>query len=666
MAVGKDIVYSLLHSSTTKEYLIVARSRIASVCADSNHSLDTIISDFCKGIDLITCKYESLQFTSSLPTTLNPVLLADFVSDESGSGLVHLAPDYGTDDYNLCKTFGIEPNSIDLLNDNGDFTSDAPFFLKGLNIFSGASESILEYLKCTNNFLSSNYYTHRYPYDWRTKKPVIQRATRQWFALVSSILPQLENALDSVQFIPENGKDKMLAMLRGRADWCISRQRHWGLPIPAIQSKNNPNEVVLDSGVIRHVASLIKSDPTGSDIWWTRPIQELLPESSSFNSDNYKKTFDTLDGWFDSGTVWMNFPEKTADLYLEGSDQYRGWFQSSFINSVAVTGKAPFKTVITHGFVLDQKGQKMSKSIGNVIDPNEIVDQYGSDVLRLWVASVNYKTDVNIGPEIIKQVAENKRKIRNTFRFILGNLDNYNWNWKGRKESRWIDDVMMLRNENFYGQCKQMYDAYDFPAVLQQISNYCSQDLSAFYFEILKDRLYVESADSPLRFTAQTVLFRILQVLHKVTSPLMPFLCEEVRSHLQRQDILENFESIPILTSSEPADFDWIQKERAKFLEWFNTTGKWELNVKSTFQLDLTLNLPYKFINFFDERALEEIFMVARVNLSFDSEADLKIVSVKASDRLKCPRCWTFNSLKVDETCPRCHEEVCNLKKEYQ
>ena len=646
----------------TSEYLIVAKSRIPSICASLQHSLDTIVSDFCMGNDLATCHYESLQFSHSsiTETKLNPVLVADFVTDESGSGLVHLAPDYGTDDYNICMSSGIGPNTADLLNEQGDFTSDAPSFLKGMNIFSGASESILEYLKCTGNFLTSEYYVHRYPYDWRTKKPVIQRATRQWFASISSILPQLENALNDVKFVPESGKDKMLSMLRGRTDWCISRQRHWGLPIPAIQSVTNRYEVVLDSGVIRHMASLIESDPSGSDIWWTRSIKDLLP--SNYDPEAFEKTYDTLDGWFDSGSVWTNYPSAMpADLYLEGSDQYRGWFQSSFINAVAATGKAPFKTVVTHGFVLDQKGQKMSKSIGNVVDPNEIVDKYGADVLRLWVASVNFKIDVNIGPEIIKQVAEAKKKIRNTFRFILGNLSDFKFEIFSQKTKfKWVDSAMITRNESFRARCSGMYERYDFPGVVQQINNYCTQDLSAFYFEVVKDCLYTEPLDSKRRLAVQATLFRILQVLHKAVSPVMPFLAQEVRSHVLQEDF--DLQYIPFLNTMREEDFHWIQKERAKFMEYFNTTGKSELNVKSTFQLDLSVSLPEKYTEMFESRDLEEIFSVAKVDLlESEDESYLRIVSVKASDRQKCPRCWTFNSLNTDEPCPRCIDQTRGL-----
>lgn len=650
----------------TREYVIVARSRIASICTTLQHSLDTIISDFCKGSDLSTCHYEGLQLSYSTPASSNPVLIADFVSDDSGSGIVHLAPDYGTDDFEACKAVGIEPNTNDLLNDNGEFTNAAPSFLTGLNIFSGASETILEYLKYTGNCLASYYYAHRFPYDWRSKKPVIQRATRQWFASISSIMPQLQSSLEQVRFFPASGKDKMMTMLTGRTDWCISRQRHWGLAIPALRSKQNDHSL-LDSPVIRSVSNLIRADPSGSNIWWTRPLSDLLPKN--FNPEQYTKTFDTLDVWFDSGSVWCN-NNSVADLYLEGSDQYRGWFQSSLITSgtraidhnsffnlilVAVKGIAPYKAVLTHGFVLDQKGQKMSKSVGNVVDPDEIVNKHGSDVLRLWVASSNYKMDVNIGPEVIKQVVENKRKIRNTLRFILGNLNGFGA--EPEREFRWIDRLMLGKVDSFKDSCQKSVDSYDFPAVIQQLSQFCVNNLSAFYFEILKDRFYTEPLESSLRQGAQFVLIRILNALLEVISPIMPILAEEIRSQIPciRSDIQDHTTH----NTQNEQQLDWIHKKRNEFLEWFNTSGKRDLQVKSTFQLDLCINQPPQGLT---SEELREIFSVASVEVS---EGDkFEITSIKASDRMKCPRCWTFDSQSSDELCPRCVSQTIeyNLK----
>lgn len=321
---------------------------------------------------------------------------------------------------------------------------------------------------------------------------------------------------------------------------------------------------------------------------------------------------------------------------------------------MSVLNKAPYKSVLTHGFVLDQKGQKMSKSIGNVVNPDDIVEKYGSDVLRLWAASSNFKSDVNIGPDIIKQVAENKRKIRNTLRFIVGNLYGYRQN--SQKQFRPIDLWMLSKSKEFIHSCKVHFDEYDFPAAIQQLLRFCIQDLSAFYFEILKDRLYTEPIESSLRQGAQSVLITILNSIQEVIRPLMPFLSEEIRSSLDYSDATslhtEQVEELEMIQ-----EIQGIQGIRANFLEWFNTKGKVKLSVKSTFQLDLTIKSSSLTLTCED---LREIFMVAKVNLIVDESENQKFVieAVKASDRCKCPRCWTFNSENAEEVCPRCIEQT--------
>lgn len=315
---------------------------------------------------------------------------------------------------------------------------------------------------------------------------------------------------------------------------------------------------------------------------------------------------------------------------------------------VSVKAVAPYKTVLTHGFVLDQKGQKMSKSIGNVVNPDEIVDKYGSDVLRLWALSANFKNDVNIGPEIIQQVAENKRKIRNTLRFILGNMTGYEKS--SLKEFRWIDKLMLTRLKEFNEICSKAKDSYEFPFLVQQVCRFCVQDLSAFYFEILKDRLYTEPLGSPLRQGAQEVLLKIKSVLMDKIEIILPFLSEEIKN-CENEIVNCNYE-INNCDYEIINGFDWIQKIRLDFLEWFNTTGKSELKVKSTFQLDMKIISPFEFRSVLTFEDFKDIFMVARVELNFGEK--FEIVEIKASDRLKCPRCWTFNSLATDELCPSC------------
>ncbi len=457
---GKGTVYSLVKSGN--EFLIVAKDCVGGLCAQMQHSLHTVKTDFCLGSDLASaCRYEkfSFNFDSCIPE-IAPVLTAEFVAADSGTGIVHLAPDHGMEDYEACKGEGIQAD-CNFLNEQGDFNHTAPGLLRGMNIFNGANETILEYLKCTGSVLSSSYHRHRYPIDWRTKKPVIQRATQQWFVSISDLMGPLKDALESVTFVPDSGKQKMLNMLQSRTEWCISRQRHWGLPIPAFK---RGDELILRADWVEHFAELVRNDVSGSDIWWKWAASELVPASASSFAP-VEKTFHTLDVWFDSGTVWSNFradDDSQETLYLEGGDQFRGWFQSSLITSVAVKGKSPYTKVISHGFVLDQTGHKMSKSLGNVVDPQNIVKTEGVDVLRLWAASANYSADVVIGSEILSQISEMHRKLRNTLRFVVANMDGFDGRAIDWTQLRTVDRLAFGKLASVVEACRLSYENHDY------------------------------------------------------------------------------------------------------------------------------------------------------------------------------------------------------------
>lgn len=658
LAVGQDISYSLVRHGN--EYLIIARDRVSELCAHLQHSLQVVKADFCLGHELAqSCKYERLNFDfNSHASILGPVLLGDFVTSDSGTGIVHLAPDHGTDDYLACQTAGIGPD-CDYLNDAGEFNDSAPSFLRGLNIFSGASEMILEYLKCANAHVATHYHTHRYPIDWRTKQPVIQRATRQWFVSIADILGDLKRALEDVRFIPDSGKQKMLNMLESRSAWCISRQRKWGLPIPAFQAGS---ELILRPELVRFFAERVRTSPNGSDIWWTDPVEALVPKNT--DASNLTKTFDTLDVWFDSGTVWTNFDAPNA-IYLEGSDQFRGWFQSSLITSVAARGLAPFKTVISHGFVLDAAGQKMSKSLNNVVDPQTIVDSEGSDVLRLWAASSTFTEDVTIGSEIITQTAESRRKIRNTLRFIVGNLGGYDGRELNWQHLRTIDRLAYGRFCEVINSCQKHYEAFNYQAAVHELVCYFNQDLSAFYWDILKDRLYTEAVSSPLRQSTQALLNFMAKSLAICLAPIMPHLAQEVWSHLRPEtEELVGTMTWPQLEllSFDKQHYNEILMARSRFLELFSTKWRSELGVKSTFDCHVFVSG-----NLLDLSSKEicELLMVARVQEVEEALpqqlTDGVTISVQKSPRHRCPRCWTADSVSEQVPCPKCEQQLLQI-----
>ncbi|PGZ99549.1 isoleucine--tRNA ligase [Bacillus pseudomycoides] len=459
------------------------------------------------------------------------VMLGEHVTTDAGTGCVHTAPGHGEDDFLVGKQYGLEV--LCPVDDKGVLTSEALGF-EGL-FYDKANKPITEKLEEVGALLKLTFITHSYPHDWRTKQPIIFRATAQWFASIEAFRSELLQAVEETKWVPAWGETRLHNMVRDRGDWCISRQRAWGVPIPVFYAENG--DPIITDETINHVAALFREH--GSNVWFEREAKDLLPEGFTHPSSpngEFRKETDIMDVWFDSGSSHQAVLEerddlqRPADLYLEGSDQYRGWFNSSLSTAVAVTGKAPYKGVLSHGFVLDGEGRKMSKSIGNIVVPKKIMDQLGGDILRLWVSSVDYQSDVRISDDILKQVAEVYRKIRNTFRFLLGNLADFDPSKDvvSAAELREVDRYMLVKLNDLIAKVKDAYETYEFAAVYHAIHNFCTIDLSSFYLDFAKDILYIEAENNHDRRAIQTVLYDVLVALTKLVTPILPHTADEV------------------------------------------------------------------------------------------------------------------------------------------
>jgi isoleucyl-tRNA synthetase len=463
------------------------------------------------------------------------VMVGEHVTTDAGTGCVHTAPGHGEDDFLVGQKYGLDV--LCPVDDKGYLTKEAPGF-EGL-FYDEANKPITEKLDEVGALLKLSFITHSYPHDWRTKKPIIFRATAQWFASIKDFREELLQAVQDTKWVPAWGETRLFNMVRDRGDWCISRQRAWGVPIPVFYGENG--EAIITDETIDHVAALFREH--GSNVWFEREAKDLLPEGFTHPSSPngiFKKETDIMDVWFDSGSSHQAVLEerddlqRPADLYLEGSDQYRGWFNSSLSTAVAVTGKAPYKGVLSHGFVLDGEGRKMSKSLGNVVVPAKIMNQLGADILRLWVASVDYQADVRISDDILKQVAEVYRKIRNTFRFLLGNLADFDVARDAlpAEELREVDRYMLVKLNDLIAKVKESYENYEFAAIYHAVHNFCTIDLSAFYLDFAKDILYIEAANNRDRRAIQTVLYEVLVSLTKLVSPILPHTADEVWAYI--------------------------------------------------------------------------------------------------------------------------------------
>jgi len=540
VAVNPELTYAVVQyklESTARKYLLVAAEAIGRLSATLGTELQILAKVTAR--DLEYCKYQHPLFDRESPIVLG----GDYITTESGTGLVHTAPGHGQEDFIVGQRYGLAVLSP--VDEKGNFTDEAGRFA-GLNVLGDANKIIIEALQEANALLKEEPYVHKYPYDWRTKKPTIFRATEQWFASVDKFRDEAMQAIAEVKWIPAQGENRINAMVKGRSDWCISRQRSWGVPIPVFYDSET-GEPLLTEESIAHVQAIIAEKD--SDAWWELSVEELLPESYRHNGKTYRKGTDTMDVWFDSGSSWAGVAETRpelsypVDMYLEGSDQHRGWFQSSLLTSVANNGIAPYKKVLTHGFVLDENGRKMSKSLGNVVDPGIVIDggknkktepAYGADVLRLWVSSVDYSSDVPIGKNILKQLADVYRKIRNTARFLLGNLHDFDPDKDAIAYSDLpeLDKYMLHRICEVFSDVTDAFENYQFFRFFQTVQNFCVVDLSSFYLDIAKDRLYISAPGAFRRRSCQTVLAVALENLARAIAPVLSHMAEDIWQNL--------------------------------------------------------------------------------------------------------------------------------------
>ncbi|MFY0780244.1 isoleucine--tRNA ligase [Peribacillus simplex] len=605
------------------------------------------------------------------------IMLGEHVTTEAGTGCVHTAPGHGEDDFIIGQKYGLDV--LCPVDEKGVMTEEAGEFA-GL-FYDQANKPITEKLTEAGALLNLTFITHSYPHDWRTKKPTIFRATAQWFASIKDFRSELLEAIEETKWVPAWGETRLFNMVRDRGDWCISRQRAWGVPIPVIYAENG--EPIITDETINHISNLFREH--GSNIWFEREAKDLLPEGYTHEgSPNgiFTKETDIMDVWFDSGSSHQAVLEerddlqRPADLYLEGSDQYRGWFNSSLSTSVAVTGKAPYKGVLSHGFALDGEGRKMSKSIGNVVLPSKVMNQLGADILRLWVASVDYQSDVRVSDPILKQVSEVYRKIRNTFRFLLGNLDGFNpeTDKVAVQELPEVDRYMLVKLNKLITQSKLSYENYEFATIYNMVNNFCTQDLSSFYLDYAKDILYCEAPNGKERLAIQTVLYESLVSLTKLVSPILSHTADEVWAFIP--GVTE--ESVQLTLMPEAISIDGADVIEEKWTAFMNVRdnvlkaleearnqkviGK-SLNAKvMVYVNEETKNLLDSIKESFEQLFIVSEFEIAGDVASAPTEAvkleDIAILVTKAEGET-CERCWNVSKEvgHVEEhptLCPRC------------
>lgn len=639
------------------KYYIVANELLDSLAKEFNWENYEVVDVFSGS------EFKGVKYKHVFMDRVAPVVDGFHVTLDAGTGLVHIAPMYGADDFIIGKEYNLE--MINGIDDQGVLNElSGPF--NGL-FFEDANKAVTAKLDELGVLLKLKFITHSYPHDWRTKKPIIFRATKQWFCSIDKIRDDLLKELENnVKFHTEWGKKRLYNMIHDRGDWCISRQRVWGVPIPIFY--NEDGSEIVDYDIMMHVADLFRK--YGSNVWFEKESKDLLPEgytNPASPNGNFTKEEDIMDVWFDSGSTWngvlieqgLPYP---SDMYLEGSDQYRGWFNSSLICGVAVTGKAPYKELVSHGFTLDGNGNKMSKSLGNVIVPADMVRLHGSDILRLWVASTDYTEDVRISDDLIKQVKESYRKIRNTYKFMLGNLKDFDYTKDSVKyeDMPYYDKYMMNELNKFTKNVLEEYNNYNFQNVYKLVNNFVSFTLSNFYLDFTKDILYIEKADSLVRRSVQTVLYNILNNEVKLLAPILPYTSEEVYSLLPHTEESVHLTDMPeVVTYSDSTEveelfnlfFELKDKVNKKLEEARN-----EKLIGSALEALVKINLDPKYNEVKEKLGsyLHQLFIVSKVEYTTDGEE----VVVEKSTGEKCNRCWNYVDHLNGDICDRCHNII--------
>ena len=670
ICLGPEYEYVAVHANG--EYYIMAKELVESAMKAAKITEYTVSEASLKGKEL-----EYIKYRHPFIDRVSPIIVGDHVTLESGTGCVHTAPGHGVEDFEVCVNHYPEIPIIVPVDGDGKLTEEAGEFC-GLTT-NDANKAILTKLTELNALFAVEKIIHQYPHCWRCKSPIIFRATEQWFCSIDGFKEDACKAIDTVQWIPEWGGDRIKGMVMDRSDWCISRQRTWGVPIPIFYCKHCGKPIINEDS-INAIANLYEKE--GSDAWYKYEASEILPKGfkCECGCTEFTKEMDIMDVWFDSGVSHaavcneehgLRWP---ADLYLEGADQYRGWFQSSLLTSVAAKGCAPYKSVCTHGWVVDGEGKAMHKSLGNGMSPDEVTEKFGADILRIWVASSDYHADIRISQDILKQLSDAYRKIRNTARFILSNLGDFNPDTDSVSVEKLdgIDKWAMARMDEIIEKCKAAYDKFDFHIVYSTMRDFCTIDLSNFYLDILKDRLYVEKADSESRRAAQTVIYNILRTMTLYLAPVISFTAEEIWGYMPRseKDDAESvfFNKLPE-KSGVSADEEFMEKwekidELRDIVNKALEEARGQKLIGKSLEAKVTLNCGRDWYDFAKsvENDLVSAFIVSAVDVE-KSEFDGVNVKVEVAPGEKCERCWTHSDTvgKCAEhttLCARCAEIV--------